>query len=449
MAENFGMSRIKIRFYNGWQAHPTLLRQQRTQVVMKTSTRKTDRVGKKSASPQPLIYLLLLLMGAGGVLMAQRGWRDAWRWPFFAGSPVPQPQLLPLDQGRSQIERSLPPVNDNFIVAAVQQVEPAVIRIDASRMATRMPSDALVDPRLRQFFGDQLPVSPSEPIEQGTGSGFIISPDGHILTNAHVVNGADVVTVTLQDGRSFTGEVLGEDPMTDVAVVKIEANQLPTVRLGNSDQVFPGEWAIAIGNPLGLDSTVTAGIISALGRSGSDVGVPDKRVGFIQTDAAINPGNSGGPLLNAAGEVIGMNTAIIRGAQGLGFAIPINTVRKIARQLIETGTAQHPYIGIEMLTLTPELREKINSHPNAGIRITAEKGVIIVRVVTNSPAAAAGLKAGDVITKIDAQLIQKSEMVQEIVENSTVGEPLQFDLNRNGQTRTITIEPSPLPATVR
>src|SRR5919202_1353056 len=165
-------------------------------------------------------------------------------------------------------------------------------------------------------------------IERGTGSGFVIGGDGVILTNAHVVEGADTVNVTLKDGRSFQGQVLGADKVTDVAVVKIEANNVPVVAIGNSDKLLSGEWAIAIGNPLGLDNSVTAGIISATGRSSSDVGVPDKRIGFIQTDAAINPGNSGGPLLNASGEVIGMNTAIIQGAQGLGFAIPINTAKR-------------------------------------------------------------------------------------------------------------------------
>lgn len=199
------------------------------------------------------------------------------------------------------------------------------MRIDASKTVTSQTPDVFNDPFFRQFFGSELPTPPGKQIERGTGSGFIIGADGRILTNAHVVDGADTVTVTLKDGRTFKGKVLGEDSVTDVAVVKIQANQLPTVALGKSDQLKLGEWAIAIGNPLGLDNTVTTGIISATGRSSSAVGVPDQRVSFIQTDAAINPGNSGGPLLNQRGEVIGMNTAIIQGAQGLGFAIPIDS----------------------------------------------------------------------------------------------------------------------------
>lgn len=199
----------------------------------------------------------------------------------------------------------------NFVVAAVEKTGSAVVRIDSSRT-------------LRS--GRQVP--------RGTGSGFIFRSDGLILTNAHVVNGTDTVTVTLKNGSEFTGRVLGSDRQTDVAVVKIQANNLPTVSIGNSDRLQPGEWAIAIGNPLGLDNTVTVGIISATGRSSGVVGAAGREVNFIQTDAAINPGNSGGPLLNQQGQVIGMNTAILRGTQGLGFAIPINEAQQVANQLI-------------------------------------------------------------------------------------------------------------------
>src|SRR4028119_20504 len=221
--------------------------------------------------------------------------------------------------------------------------------------------DVFNDPFFRRFFGSRVPTEPDTRVERGTGSGFIISSNGQILTNAHVVAGADTVSVTLKDGRAFKGKVLGVDTVTDVAVVKIDAGNLPAVSLGNSDQLKPGEWAIAIGNPLGLDNTVTTGIISATGRTSSQVGVPDKRVQFIQTDAAINPGNSGGPLLNASGQVIGMNTAIIQRAQGLGFAIPINTAQRIANQLVTQGKVEHPYLGIQMVTLTPELKKNLNS----------------------------------------------------------------------------------------
>ncbi|MEN9222575.1 MAG: trypsin-like peptidase domain-containing protein, partial [Thermostichus sp. BF3_bins_97] len=228
----------------------------------------------------------------------------------------------------AQTTATLPQVSMNFIADVAQKVGPAVVRIDSERtVRTRgaFPEEFFSDPFFRDFFGQNMPSMPRQRRQQGTGSGFIISADGQIITNAHVVDGSDKVTVILKDTRSFDGEVLGSDPVTDVAVVKIKAENLPTVQLGRSETLEPGQWAIAIGNPLGLDNTVTAGIISALGRSSGEIRVPDKRVSFIQTDAAINPGNSGGPLLNAQGEVIGVNTAIIQGAQGLGFAIPIET----------------------------------------------------------------------------------------------------------------------------
>lgn len=248
------------------------------------------------------------------------------------------------------------------------------------------------------------------------------------------------MSVTLKDGRTFTGKVIGTDRMTDVAVVKIDANALPTASLGNSDQLRPGEWAIAIGNPLGLDNTVTTGIISGTGRSGSQVGVPDKRVSFIQTDAAINPGNSGGPLLNASGQVIGMNTAIIQGAQGLGFAIPINTAQRIANQLISKGRVEHPYLGIQMVTLTPEVKQNINSSPDSNLSVNEDRGVLIARVMANSPAARAGLRSGDVITQINGQSIKDADAVQRAVENTQVGDKLPVGVRRNGQSLNLTVQ---------
>jgi serine protease Do len=206
------------------------------------------------------------------------------------------------------IAQSAPAVLDNFVSSAVDRNGAAVVRINSSR-TTRTSSS------------------------RGVGSGFITRSDGLVMTNAHVVDGADRVVVTLKDGREFAGRVIGEDRQADVAVVKIQASNLPTVALGNSDQLRPGEWAIAIGNPLGLDSTVTVGVISGTDRSGRSFGARTGQA-FIQTDAAINPGNSGGPLLNQRGQVIGINTAIIRGAQGIGFAIPINRAQQIAQRIV-------------------------------------------------------------------------------------------------------------------
>jgi len=230
-----------------------------------------------------------------------------------------------------------------------------------------------------------------------------------------------------------------------VAVIKVEADNLPIVTLGDSEQLKPGEWAIAIGNPLGLDNTVTTGIISATGRSSAEVGVPDKRVQFIQTDAAINPGNSGGPLLNASGEVIGMNTAIIQGAQGLGFSIPINTAQRIAQQLIANGKVEHPFLGIQMVTLTPELKENINKNPNSDLTIDQSKGVLIARVMRNSPADKAGLRAGDVIHKINGESIKEAEDVQKVVQMTPIGDNLTLELRRDRKNLEVTVQPGALP----
>jgi S1-C subfamily serine protease len=234
--------------------------------------------------------------------------------------------------------------------------------------------------------------------------------------------------------------------VTDVAVVKIEASDLPQVELGNTESLAPGQWAIAIGNPLGLDNTVTAGIISAIDRSSSQVGIPDKRVQFIQTDAAINPGNSGGPLLNDQGQVIGMNTAIRANAQGLGFAIPIETAKRIADQLFATGEVQHPFLGIQMVSLSPEMQQRINEDPELNIKVDQDSGVIIVRVMEDTPAEAAGLQRGDIIQKINGKAVETPVEVQSQVEGSRIGESLQVEILRNGDQETIEVKPMALPS---
>ena len=392
---------------------------------------------------QPVIYLMLPLVGAGTAVMG-----DRW---LSSSNPVPVVQPAIAQAAETQVAQSrtgaiFSATDPNFIVAAVERVGPAVVRINSSRTVKTQVPPIFNDPFFRQFFGSELPDAPSTRVERGTGSGFIINGEGLILTNSHVVNGADTVSVRLKDGREFQGKVLGQDPVTDVAVIKIQANNLPVVTIGNSDQLRPGEWAIAIGNPLGLDNTVTAGIISATGRTSAEVRVPDKRVSFIQTDAAINPGNSGGPLLNQRGEVIGMNTAIIGGgAQGLGFAIPINTAQKISQQLIATGKVNHPYLGIRMTTLTPELKKQINSDREANLTVQDDRGILIFSVMKNSPATRAGLRAGDVIKKINGQAVETAEQVQNAVEASAVGGSLQVEVNRNGRSTTVAVQPGAFP----
>ncbi|MEL6927455.1 MAG: HhoA/HhoB/HtrA family serine endopeptidase [Cyanobacteria bacterium J06600_6] len=346
---------------------------------------------------------------------------------------------------------SLAPKQDrevNFIATAVQKVGPAVVRIDAARQVSSALPENFNNPLFRRFFGQndqQNPNSIPERIERGTGSGFIIGADGRLITNAHVVNGAETVRVTLKDGTSYQGKVLGTDSFTDVAVIKIEATDLPTVSLGNADDLIPGEWAIAIGNPLGLDNTVTVGIVSALDRSSSQVGVPDKRVRFIQTDAAINPGNSGGPLLNSLGEVIGINTAIRADAQGLGFAIPIGTAQRIANQLFTKGQADHPYLGVHMVNLTPETRDELNSSQEFNFDLPTEAGVVVVRVIPRSPAAKSGFQAGDVISKVGGKDVATSLQVQEQVDSSVIGSELEVKIIRDGKSKIIKVKPSAFP----
>jgi S1-C subfamily serine protease len=331
------------------------------------------------------------------------------------------------------------------VVEVVEKVEPAVVQITTARTVETQVPEIFEDPFFRRFFGNNVPVPPQERQVRGIGSGFIINPNGQIVTNAHVVDKADRVTVVLNDGRSLEGEVLGTDPLTDLAVVQIQADNLPTIELGNSDQVRPGQWAIAIGSPLGLQQTVTVGVISGVNRASNLIGISDKRIDFIQTDAAINPGNSGGPLLNARGQAIGVNTAIVGGAQGLGFAIPINTAQEIAQQIIAHGNVEHPYVGIQMIALTPEIRQQINQDPNIRIPIEAEEGVLIARVLPNSPAARAGLRPGDVIRQIGERAIANAEEVRQLVEQAGVGGQLQVQVQRQEQTLSFTLQPEPLP----
>lgn len=400
--------------------------------VLDQSVRRSEPFSGK----QPAAYLGMLLLGASIA--------------FVGGNIIPAKNSLPSQASTvatsPSLQSRLPQTADtNFITDVVDRVGPAVVRIDASRTVTSKVPDAFNDPFFRRFFGSNGLEEPQQRVEKGTGSGFLIDASGQILTNAHVVEGADIVMVTLKDGRKLQGKVLGADRVTDVAVVKIEGSNLPVVTIGNSDNLKPGEWAIAIGNPLGLDNTVTSGIISATGRSSNQIGVPDKRVEFIQTDAAINPGNSGGPLLNAKGEAIGINTAIIQGAQGLGFSIPINTAQRIANQLIAKGKVDHAYLGIQMVTLTPELQKEVNSNPNSGLNIDRDRGVLIVKVVGNSPAARAGIRAGDIILKIDGKEITDAAAVQQLVEKSGVGNNLALELSRNGRNLSLNLKPGAFP----
>ncbi|MCF2148326.1 trypsin-like peptidase domain-containing protein [Desmonostoc muscorum LEGE 12446] len=331
--------------------------------------------------------------------------------------------------------------SSSFVTAAVNRVGTAVVRIDTERTITRRIDPFLQDPFFRRFFGDGFPQQiPSEQQLRGLGSGFIIDKSGLVLTNAHVVDKADKVTVRLKDGRTFEGKVQGIDEVTDLAVVKINAgNDLPVAPLGSSSNVQVGDWAIAVGNPLGFDNTVTLGIVSTLKRSSAQVGISDKRLDFIQTDAAINPGNSGGPLLNGRGEVIGINTAIRPDAMGIGFAIPIDKAKAIASVLQREGKVVHPYLGVQMLTLTPDLAQQNNTDPNSPIQIPEINGVFVMQVLPNSPAASAGIRRGDVIVQVDGKAITSAEQLQNLVEDSRLGQVLQVKVQRGNQTQQISV----------
>ncbi len=404
--------------------------------------RSTTTTVKKSAK-----YFSLLVLG--GIASCSIGYVAA-KQQVPAASMVESPAVA-----TPQIASSAPiltATNTNFITQVVDKVGPGVVRINASTTiaAARQlsPGAEFDDPFFQRFFGERAPQQSRQPdreIKQGTGSGFIIDSNGLILTNAHVVAGATKVTVTLKGGRTVQGKVKGIDRVTDVAVIEIPEKNLPSIAIGNSDSIKPGEWAIAIGNPLGLDNSVTAGIISGTGRTSAEIGAADKRVNYIQTDAAINPGNSGGPLLNSSGQVIGMNTAILRGAQGLGFAIPINTVQRIAKQLIATGKVDHPFIGVQMINLTPQLKEEINNDPNANITVDRDAGPLIARVIKDSPAAKGGIRSGDIIVSVNGKAVQNSNEVQQALGTARVGKSVKVEVRRKTQNVTLDITPIAAP----
>ena len=357
--------------------------------------------------------------------------------PELSGLPrLPQLPQLP----QSDRTPALPKVSDappagplqtgnSFIVNAVEKVGPAVVRIDTVKR--------VINP-LGGLFGR----GPAIQQQQGQGSGFITRSDGVIITNAHVVEGANEVSITLPDSRSFTGKVLGSDPLTDIAVVKVVAEVLPVAPLGDSARVRPGEWAIAIGNPLGLDNTVTAGIISAIQRTNA-IG-EGQRVPYIQTDAAVNPGNSGGPLINDRGQVIGVNTAIRQApGAGLSFAIPVNLARQIAAQILEKGRASHPYIGVRLQSLTPQLAREINA-TSSECQLPEVQGVVVVEVLPRSPAEQAGLKPCDLIEQVDNKAVRNPSEVQVAVDQVRVGSEMTVRVRRGTQSITLNMRPAEL-----
>jgi S1-C subfamily serine protease len=348
------------------------------------------------------------------------------------------PPLLPAvlaQSGRSGVL-----TRQSFVAAAIRRAGPAVVTIDTERTVQvdgtpgvgGIPRGLLNDPMFRQFFGLPYSQPPSQRTERGQGSGVIFNSGGLILTNAHVVERTDRVTVGMQNGQRVEGTVVGLDRLTDLAVVKLMGGgPWPVAPLGDSDALQVGDWAIAVGNPFGLDNTVTLGIVSSLNRNASKLGITDKRLDLIQTDAAINPGNSGGPLLNADGEVVGINTLVRSGpGAGLGFAIPINRARRVADQLITTGRASHPMIGVGLDVLR-------GSNASA----SAPAAVVVASVLPGGPAAQAGLRPGDLIVAAGGTAVQEPTQVISIVERTGVGRPLRLTVNRNGSLLKIQVVP--------
>lgn len=349
-------------------------------------------------------------------------------------------------------------LSDAFANAA-KAIRPSVVKLD---IEMRRTSDAMAQgpqprglappPGLEDFFekffdfgfGDRM-LPPPGP-ERGTGSGVVIDAAGHVVTNSHVVHGASRVTIAFSDGQKYAGKVVGTDPYTDVAVVRFEKKPeaLTVARLGDSDELRVGQWVIAVGSPLGLTQTVTAGIVSGLGRTGGRIQLSGERVRrYVQTDALINPGNSGGPLVNLRGEVVGINSVINVGPGGsYGFAIPVKQVSEVARTIVKEGRVRYPYMGVmigNLEDIPPEQRNEIG-------RNLPDKGVVVTDITSGGPAAQAGLKPGDVITKIGNTAATGASDVIDFVSGQSIGSNVTVEYQRDGKSGTVEIELAELPA---
>lgn len=393
-------------------------------VILRSLTRSVTRV-MRMAGTLLLVLLISVPIPTGSALAAAP--------PVATEVGLPAVVRVP-DSMTSLGAPTLPPRRQktSFVTAAVASVGPAVVRIDTERLVDRQPLEGYLFPGLEPD---------GQRRESGQGSGVIVNEEGFILTNAHVVKNAAKVTVTLTDGRVFEGQVKGQDDYMDLAAVKIKptGRKLPTAPLGRSDDLQVGDWVIAIGNAVGLDSTVTLGIVSSLQRSAAEVGIPNKKVNFIQTDAAINPGNSGGPLLNEFGEVIGINTAIRANAAGIGFAIPIDTAEKAMRELSQGRKIAHAYLGISMSTLTPDSAKQNNADPNSNVELPEISGALVLAVAPETPAAKAGFKKFDLIQELDGKAVKSAADAQSIVDNCKVGQSLVAKIIRGPKTLSLNV----------
>jgi len=335
----------------------------------------------------------------------------------------------------AQEQQSQNMYQSNHFADIAEKVDNGVVKVTTTvkTSGSQQLPEMFNDPYFRFFFGDRFQMPEEQPRErQGFGSGFIVSEDGYVVTNQHVIEGADEIEVSI-NGREDTvvAEVAWSDFSLDLAILKIDSSkieqELTPLEMGDSEEIRPGDWAIAIGNPLGFEHTVTVGVISALGRP-IQIPTDDRQVrtyqNLIQLDAAINPGNSGGPLLNNQGQVIGINTAVSRAGQGIGFAIPVNEIKNIVNELQNTGEITRPWIGIAFSEITKEVQEYFG--------LNNRDGVVVIEVYKDSPAEEAGLQTYDVIKEVDQQQIESTSDISEIISGKEVGEKIMFKVLRNG-----------------
>ena len=351
-----------------------------------------------------------------------------------AAAPAPAPAAAGLDDDSVGALLSL----DKAMESLAARVTPAIVNVTVTSKTNAQMSDSEDGPDMQQFgpFGGQfgMPGRPQPRIEHGLGSGVIISPDGYIVTNNHVVDGAVDINVTMSDRRILRAKLVGADPLTDLAVIKVDATNLPSVPWGDSAQLHPGQTVLAFGNPFGFRFTVTRGIVSALNRPNPSVSDRRKPGQFIQTDAAINPGNSGGPLVNAHGEVIGINTFLISPSgsfSGMGFAIPTQIVRPTVETLIKYGKVSHGYMGIGISDVTPENSKFFD--------LKKAEGALVTEVEPNSPGAKAGLKTGDVITQLDGQPVSDAGDLQVHVGQKRPGTTINLEVMRQGKSMNLPV----------
>ncbi|MHB1085021.1 MAG: Do family serine endopeptidase [Thiobacillus sp.] len=329
-----------------------------------------------------------------------------------------QPQSLTIQQAPRAATRLQTP-SDSFAPAA-EKVIPSVVNVFTQQKVLSPTRPALEDPVFRYFFGDRSDARPRQ--VSNLGSGVIVSSNGYILTNQHVVEAADEIQVALADGRTLPARVVGADPETDLAVLKIDADKLPAITFAQAESIRVGDWVLAVGNPFGVGQTVTAGIVSALGRTHLGINTFEN---FIQTDAAINPGNSGGALVDAAGNLVGVNSAIYSrtgGSQGIGFAIPVSIARQVMEQIIKTGSVTRGWVGVEVQDMTPELAESF--------KLKNAEGALIAGVLKGGPADAGGVRPGDILLAVDGKTVIDSASLLNLIAELKPGVNAQLRVSR-------------------